>query len=613
MHTLKYIFFIFLLACFTLPLFNCSGTAESEDLLPELQHAEDIMWVKPDSALTILKNMQIPSKSDRLQYSAWCMLMTQAQIKNGILVSDDSLIKIAYDYFKDDKNSYHRALAAHYRGMVAYHAGKDSVALHSFLEAEQYIPQIKSYYLPNQIYYWQGVVYLYRSMFDYAITAYQKQYELCAANKDTLNMGFALRNTARAYVKNNDSDNALYWYDKALSLSEYSTNKWLKSDILREMGTMYIAKSEIQKAKDVLWQVYNSDLKKNDLSESDQIPNYLDLARLYVKLNNADSASFFLNKALETKGINIYQTGIAYDKLREIHQDITKDYKQALYYGQKYWETEDSIRRRGMEESMVEMREKYNQVKVINDRNQAIIERNQTIKIAMSVGIVLLSLIMLYQFKLIAKNRELRNKEMKVKGLLLQIQENRQLIALNEEEIESLKEQNEIESNRLESELQKKNHELAEEIDRLQKELKTQQDNHVGKNSYEDLSERLIRKQDREEFLTLQVLNRLPLIAELHKKPRRIEDYEWSLIYKTCNEYFDLFVVRLKKAIPALSPAELQLCCLIKLRFSIYYMSEMLCIDSKSVSRRKTRLKEHLLKTEAGKDIISLDSWIREY
>ena len=73
---------------------SCTNThtESSPTLLPELAQAENCMYAYPDSALHILKKMTPPKVTDKYQYATWCLLLSQAKIKNYVKLESDSLI-----------------------------------------------------------------------------------------------------------------------------------------------------------------------------------------------------------------------------------------------------------------------------------------------------------------------------------------------------------------------------------------------------------------------------------------------------------------------------------------------------------------------------------------
>ena len=115
-----YILYI-LIAFAALLNIQCSGNGKEKTPLPELVHAESVMFDHPDSALHILEAMPMPSvRRDKENHALWCLLVTQAQYKRMMKIPSDSLVRIAYDYYKPTDNTRRKAIAALYMGSPIY-------------------------------------------------------------------------------------------------------------------------------------------------------------------------------------------------------------------------------------------------------------------------------------------------------------------------------------------------------------------------------------------------------------------------------------------------------------------------------------------------------------
>ncbi len=54
--------------------------------------------------------MTPPKVTDKYQYATWCLLLSQAKIKNYVKLESDSLISIGYKYFQQKENPQRKAL-----------------------------------------------------------------------------------------------------------------------------------------------------------------------------------------------------------------------------------------------------------------------------------------------------------------------------------------------------------------------------------------------------------------------------------------------------------------------------------------------------------------------
>ena len=59
--------------------------------MPELEQAEKVMFDHPDSSLHILESMEVPSsRTDKENHALWCLLTSQAKVKQLMKISSDS-------------------------------------------------------------------------------------------------------------------------------------------------------------------------------------------------------------------------------------------------------------------------------------------------------------------------------------------------------------------------------------------------------------------------------------------------------------------------------------------------------------------------------------------
>ncbi len=107
----------------------------------------------------------------------------------------------------------------------------------------------------------------------------------------------AYKNLGLAYYFTTEYDSALYYYDKALSISQKIKNKKEKADLLNNIGLCYINKNEFKKA----FEYFNKALeisKKIDY-KSGLADSYYNLGNLYWKTARYEKALKFYNDALK--------------------------------------------------------------------------------------------------------------------------------------------------------------------------------------------------------------------------------------------------------------------------------------------------------------------------
>ncbi len=122
-----------MLAAFSLAL---SGCTESETAR-SLDRAEAVMEEHPDSALAILgaiPSADVNSSADRALHA---LLLIQAQIKNGHIVDNDSLINIAVRHYSDRDDSPRLMKSLFYKAQVEYNRGDMTAAIVPAIRARE--------------------------------------------------------------------------------------------------------------------------------------------------------------------------------------------------------------------------------------------------------------------------------------------------------------------------------------------------------------------------------------------------------------------------------------------------------------------------------------------
>lgn len=592
----------------------------TKTLLPELAHAESIMYDHPDSALSLLESM--PSPSDKYQNATWSLLLVQARDKNYAKLTSDSLINVAYDYFIKKEDPNRKALVLNYEGRVNEDMGEVEKATEFYLRAADEVKKTEDYRLGYLIHSNLGMIYAYRGINVEGLSAFQKAHELAKKSQDSFYIAFSLIYLARIYGNMKQWDKSISSYKQAISISEKADNKKSLGTALSELGGIYRAIGKYEMALTCLKRVENEKLD----NERTIRQTYLGLGDTYRYLNKYDSASFYLNKALITD--NIYTKRSAYQYLYLIHKDM-HNYEKAIEYNENYWQCRDSVDQINRSHIVAEIQAKYDHEKLKNEKMILELEKIQLLKSSLLIlSLSLLAIVVLvyiYQRRLLTKERTIQENKVLLLEYTKQLNENDLKINRNQERIEelsgeisnhagleeSIKEQSsEIESlHNQNNRLQKANKSLQENINKFTQSLQQKDSELVD---YKKLSEENICLRDREKFLCDQLIKQTAILKELRLSPQYIKTQgEWEAIIESVDILHDNYTVRLREQFPSLTESDLQICCLIKLHLNNNTIAILTGISPASVTKRKQRMKERI-----GLDLDeneSLDMWLRRY
>lgn len=569
------------------------------------------MFDHPDSALHILEKMEKPSsRTDKENHALWCLLTSQAKVKQLMKISSDSLVRIAYDYYKPTENTRRKAMSALYMGDINYELGNIEDAMQYYLEGKTEVEKTDDYKTGYLIMFSLGKLYLFRNFADYALEACTAAYDYAVKDSNKRYQMTALRYLARSYCLTNELTKAIDAYNQCASLAlelGLGTDRYYYK-VQTEIALVYANSGNLEKS----------------LILSKSLPveyqSTVIIGKNYYYLNQYDSAYYYLNKSLGTD--NVYTKTLIYELLYKIskypkYQHSLKDYCDSLLY------YNDSILRLDKSKEIIVYKEKYNHEKLISEKQKLELEKSNITHWWMSTLVVVLLMVILIIYIYLRKRIAIHKKEEEVTGLALQLHQKELEVEKNESYIAELQTQYEksnkkeelyIEQVELLENLKKENRQLSLEKDMLHEKIAAYSKSSHELSNVKILSDRLLLLEKREKELCSLLLTQIPFLRQLHLKPIYLNDTQLNDIHIIADSIFQNFTQQLWKDVPSLSEHDITLCCMIKLRFSVTEISVFLNIAPTSVSRSKLRIKNKIY-SELGGNIRekSLDIWLWEY
>ena len=105
-----------------LSLLLLMGCNDPNHVTDALTRAEALMNERPDSAWTVLNALSPDEMGQNRTCALYALLYTQAQDKTYRDETNDSLISIAVDYYRDTDDARHKFLSYYYKGGVHFNA-----------------------------------------------------------------------------------------------------------------------------------------------------------------------------------------------------------------------------------------------------------------------------------------------------------------------------------------------------------------------------------------------------------------------------------------------------------------------------------------------------------
>ena len=571
-------------------------------LMPEFQQAETLMWEHPDSALAILEAMEKPAPSNKLNDATWCLLMTQAQDKNYIKHTSDSLITIAVNYFEMQDDLNRKAMAYFYAGQVYKDLKQPEAAINYFLKAKEASEKTDNHRLTSLICSNLGMLYAYRRpLKDNAKQELHEAHNFAVISHDSSRISNSLCSLGRIYGLFGQWDSVVYYYTVAMKIAEKVNDFRSLSNAQSEIAHAYIQLGIPEEAIDLLNNAIN---RKTKEGQSGIAQSYLSLGKVYLSLNKGDSSIVYLNKALITD--NLYTIRDAYWYLYHLNKDYGK-YQEAISYNELYREYDDSIRSLAHSMAIKEIQEKYDNEKLANENNLLKIKQGNLIRTSLIILIISLSiasiLILRSQRKLLSKERLLQTIRDELQTHLAKLKENEDAMKNNEMAMDELIKgyENHVKTDNSSGEIElirQNNYMLQYRNDVLKEKVQAYtnilQEKELKLDSYGKLQKQNETLARRERFLMSQLEKHIEILGKLRHATKVIKPDEWPEIISIINRLNNNFTQRLKQQTPFLSESDIKYCCLIKLRLSTAVIANLTAIPPASVTKRKQRIRNRI-------------------
>lgn len=613
-------YILYILIAFTAFLnIQCSGNRKEKTPLPELVHAESVMFDHPDSALHILEHMSMPSaRWDKENHALWCLLVTQAQYKQVMRIPSDSLVRIAYDYYKTTDNARRKAMSALYMGNINYELCNIEDAMRYYLEGKTAVEKTDDYKTGYLIMSSLADLYLFRNLADYALDACTKAYNYAIKDSNKRYQMSALKFLARCYCIRHEFPKAIDTYNKCSSISlELGQKDEYYYQIQTEISLVYSNSGNLEKSL-VLSKSLPVEYQSTVL-----------IGKNYYYLNEHDSAYIYLRKSLKTN--SVYTKALIYEFLYKI-SDTPKYRKYLKTYCDSLLFYNDSIIALDKGKEIIAYKEKYDHQKLITEQQRLKLEKADAQRMLFIITICLIVVIAVvayfYQKRLVRKETTIRKQSEQLQDFMLQLHEYETRLMQNNRYMEELREQLSSHDNDSDErhEQQEQMERLGAENSRLQTTIQDLQ-KRIGEYSsrlsearkdveqLRSLSEESLKLKERERRLTDYVVDNHRLVAELRTRSRVLSESEWQELTQLCESTWGDFIHRLLAFCPQLTEQELRLCLLIRLRFGNAQLAAIFAVSPASISQKKFRLKKHLSESGQGSfpEEMTLDRWLAEF
>lgn len=595
----KLIYIILLLGGVLPSFFSCGRPYSNSDWI---RMANEQVDKSTDSLKALLNQVKRPLElhgEDRLLYG-W--LSGYVHAKKGTSMVEDSLLIPLADSYIENKDTTRKLLSYWMKARYTSWLEKHDEALALYEEGFQKASELKDTFWMQEMLMEQGRMYRFVWQ-DYpkCTDIFRRIVAIKEKPVEVYSLGLAM-----ALEKN---DSAVYWMNHAaeLSMQEKDTAQavfFLRNLLETQVHALNTHRDAIQTAQRLIRE--NERLHLND--KVLVLACYESIVESYLKLGELDAAQHSLNLAdsmaqivdsnspVTKNMLSLYQALIDYTRNRHFDLNDMLQYNVLLY--EKLGEERKNIRQF-----------KNSNEQLTADALEMIVEQQRT---QISLLVVLLVAFALALGIIIVVNfyrRKLRRSREQINGFILIQQKNERIIRHNEQMIADLQTQiadgQEAQEQLEESKaalvgLQRQTEVLRDENANLQQRIEKykHQPSEEEIEKWKANANRMYQLEERERELTAELANNNELMRKLREKPKFLGASEWKKLEDITNRIYNRFTERIKSQYSHLTEVDIQLCILLKLRFTVSQIAILTATSPSSVSVQKNRLKKRLLQKD---------------
>lgn len=405
-----------------------------------LLQVDSTMHARPDSALLLLNSIQEPQKMRTADKALYSLLLTQAEHIMEIPHTNDSLIRVAVDYYKDENDKERGTKAYYYLGSVYQDIGDIVGATDAYLKALNTMPQeTGDTEMLTTIYESLAECYQNQGFYDKAMEMYRVSYQVNKEKNDQKNILYSLQGIGEVFIYECRWDSAEHYYHEIIERSRIlGDSSWVSVGFINLARIYYEQKRYPQAYQAITKPVYNEKNKDKD-GTSETINLHLLKADILIQLNQLDSARYYLSLC-QTSGDPSLEASVNYSSY-ELEKRCGR-FKEAIRHMDVYNALSDSIQE---EENRKEIAKLINDFAVEKYKKKIFYRQKRQNRMIISSTILFITT-SIFIFLMIDRHRKkkyiaLQNSLMKKREETLKVQE--ELNALEASQSESSKQEKE--------------------------------------------------------------------------------------------------------------------------------------------------------------------------
>ena len=228
------------------------GCSPDSAEMKRVERAYAIARNNPEEALNIMRDIDgslLRRSSERARYA---LAYSEVCYYSGIDVSDDSLTRVAIEYYDDRREHEARARAFYYHGLVMHSSQRLPEAMLAYMEAESSLAQLDDPYLAGLVHRAKGDIYGEGCLYNNAFLEYEMSKECFERAGLTEHVAYANYDLGRFALAQRNYEDAEHYLHKAFNYAIDAADNVFLQIIMYDLSELYVQRGEYDRCAEVL-------------------------------------------------------------------------------------------------------------------------------------------------------------------------------------------------------------------------------------------------------------------------------------------------------------------------------------------------------------------------
>ncbi|WP_455643706.1 hypothetical protein [Parabacteroides sp.] len=342
----------------SIAFFSCR---ENQVASEQMDRAETLLPVHPDSTYAILEGIALPDKLNERQFARWCMLYSRAADKlfKDMLYTEQ--LNRALDWYKSHGTAEQEAWIGLYLGRSYMEDKLFIPATNAYSEALDLAEEKHLYNVAGYICSYMADLYTYTGQRSEERRKYEEAAAFFKKANNTRSYAFALRDISITWVFEDSVSLALDLMLNADSIVTEMNDSVGIASIANGLGNIYKHLDQIDKAKSYFFRSLTYDT-------INKASTYMALSHMFLNNGLLDSARFYLEKTGSTSRNPYFYSDRLYTNYMIEEEDNNP--LEALQYLEQYCEAKDSLYDVKMQVDIIDAEKRHDSLVVIRQNQK---------------------------------------------------------------------------------------------------------------------------------------------------------------------------------------------------------------------------------------------------